>query len=241
MTNDNDVTTTTAADDTANNQSLAYAVDIVMVIDATGSMRPVIDEVKQHALRFHDQLQAKLTEKNKRVDQLRIRVVAYRDFAVDTSALEASEFFALPDDREAYAAFVNGLSAGGGGDEPESGLDALAYAIDSDWVRDRDKRRHVIVVFTDASSHPLAHNATHLQYPHGIARDMDELSDRWDGDGQMGGMEHNAKRLLLFTPDGAPWTDLVSFDYAIHYPSRAGQGIADHDYDSILDLIAGSV
>lgn len=238
---DNEVTTMQSADNNANDQGLAYAVDLVLVIDATSSMRPVIDEVKSQALGFHEQLQAKLAEKNKRVDQLRVRVVTYRDFAVDPSALEASNFFTLPDEREAYAAFVNGIVAEGGGDEPESGLDAVAYAIESDWVRDRDKRRHVIVVFTDASSHPLAHNTGHMQYPHGIASTMDELSDRWDGEGQMGGMEHNAKRLLLFTPDGAPWTDLVSFDYAIHYPSRAGHGIADHDYDSILDLIAGSV
>ncbi len=36
--------------------NLGYAVDIVFVIDITGSMTPVIDQVKQGALTFHDKL-----------------------------------------------------------------------------------------------------------------------------------------------------------------------------------------
>jgi hypothetical protein len=231
-----------AYDDDANSPSLAYAVDIVLVIDVTGSMGPVLEAVKQHALRFDTELAAKLDEKSKRVDQLRVRVIAFRDFGSDSDALDASDFFVLPDDRSAYAAFVNRLTPGGGGDAPESGLDAFAYALDSPWVTGLDKRRHVVVVFTDAPSHPLAHAAGHPQYPRGIASTMDELYDRWEGDGQSGGMESNAKRLLLFTPDGDPWTGLgTEMEYAIHYPSQAGRGIVDHDYDSILDLIAGSV
>ena len=229
-------------DDDANSPSLAYAVDIVMVIDITGSMGPVLDAVKERALRFDTELAAKLDEKSKRVDQLRVRVVAYRDFGSDEVALEASAFFVLPDDRSAYSAFVNRLTATGGGDAPESGLDALAYALESPWVTGLDRRRHVVVVFTDASSHPLAHATGHSQYPRGVASTMDELYDRWEGDGQVGGMESSAKRLLLFTPDSDPWSGLGSeLEYAIHCPSQAGRGIADHDYDSILDLIAGSV
>lgn len=40
-------------------------------------------------------------------------------------------------------------------DEPESGLEALALAMGSDWETSGTSKRHAIVLFTDASAHPL--------------------------------------------------------------------------------------
>jgi hypothetical protein len=42
-------------------RGLSYAVDIVFCIDVTGSMSPIIDQVKANALRFYDDVQSKLT------------------------------------------------------------------------------------------------------------------------------------------------------------------------------------
>jgi len=104
-------------------RGLTYAVDIVFCIDATGSMTPIIDQVKANALRFYDDVQSNLTAKGKNVDQLRVRVIGFRDFAADgAAALDESPFFTLPDERADFSAFVNGLVAEGGGDAPESGL-----------------------------------------------------------------------------------------------------------------------
>ena len=118
-------------------RGLTYAVDIVFCIDATGSMTPIIDQVKANALRFYDDVQSNLTAKGKNVDQLRVRVIGFRDFAADgAAALDESPFFTLPDERADFSAFVNGLVAEGG-DAPESGLEAVALAIDS---LDHDRR-----------------------------------------------------------------------------------------------------
>jgi hypothetical protein len=57
-------------------RGLSYAVDIVFCIDVTGSMTPIIDQVKANALRFYDDVQSNLTAKSKNVDQLRVRVIA---------------------------------------------------------------------------------------------------------------------------------------------------------------------
>lgn len=98
-------------------RGLRYAVDIVFCIDVTGSMTPIIDQVKNNALRFYDDVQSNLTAKGKNVDQLRVRVIAFRDFAADgEAALDESPFFTLPDDRARFSEFVNGLVAEGGGD-----------------------------------------------------------------------------------------------------------------------------
>src|SRR5690349_16824340 len=67
-------------------RGLSYAVDIVFCIDVTGSMTPILDAVKANALRFYQDVQSNLTAKGKNVDELRVRVVAFRDLAADGEA-----------------------------------------------------------------------------------------------------------------------------------------------------------
>jgi hypothetical protein len=83
---------------------LNYAVDIVFCIDVTGSMTPILDAVKANALRFYDDVQYNLTAKGKNVDELRVRVIAFRDFVADgEAALQESPFFRLPTRGETVA------------------------------------------------------------------------------------------------------------------------------------------
>ena len=137
-------------------RGLSYAVDIVFCIDVTGSMTPILDQVKANALRFYDDVQSNLTAKGKNIDELRVRVVAFRDIVADgEAALQESPFFALPTEQGGFSAFVNGLTAEGGGDAPESGLEAVALAMTSPWTTRGDRRRQVVVVWTDQPAHPL--------------------------------------------------------------------------------------
>ena len=223
--------------------NLGYAVDIVFVIDITGSMTPVIDQVKAGALSFHDRLLDIMGAKDKYVSSLRLRVVAYRDY-LDNPAdgLFQTPLFQLPDHRTNFDAYVQGLFADGGGDEPESGLEGIAVALQSDWERGLDRRRHVVVLFTDASAHPLeaAHGRHIPGYP-AIPTTFDELTDMWD-DPQGMVMEFSAKRLLMYAPDVYPWNVIsASWDNVLHYPSSAGRGLNEVEFDQIIDAIAGSV
>ena len=43
-------------------------------------MSPILDRVKDNALGFYDDVQKNLTDKGKNVDELRVRVIAFRDF-----------------------------------------------------------------------------------------------------------------------------------------------------------------
>lgn len=223
---------------------LGYAVDIVFVIDITGSMGPVLDQVKAGAISFHDRLMATMTAKGKQVSALRLRVVAYRDYYADPSdALFQTPFFTLPDEAHTFNTYVHGLHAGGGWDEPESGLEGLAVAMQSDWQRGLDRRRHVVVLFTDASAHPLeaAHGRSIPGYPPYIPTTLNALSDAWD-DPHQAMMEFSAKRLLLYAPDMYPWSIISSsWDNVLHYPSVAGQGLSEFEFGQIVDAIAGSV
>ena len=222
-------------------RSLSYAVDIVFCIDVTGSMTPILDAVKANALRFYADVQNNLVNKGKNVDELRVRVVAFRDFAADgDAAMQESPFFTLPADQEDFSTFVNGLVAEGGGDAPESGLEAVSLAMSSPWTTRGDRRRQVIVVWTDQPAQPLNPAALPETYRGRVPADFSALTDAWeDAQGTLGS---SSKRLILFAPDGPGWSDISSvWENVVHHPSQAGGGLSDVDYGTIIDSIGNSV
>jgi hypothetical protein len=226
--------------------NLQYAVDIVMCIDITGSMNPVLDAVKESSLRFHQRLHEMMASKGKEISQLRLRVVAFRDFGDNPgNAIEQTGFLQLPRQAEDFELFVRGLRATGGGDYPESGLEALALAVNSPWETGLDRRRHVIVMFTDAPAHPLGTvGASSQNYPQDIPRTMDALFEQWGyARSQMAVMEQSAKRLVLFAPEEEPWKEAIGeeWDLTLHFPSKAGEGLEEFEMDEIIETIANSL
>ncbi len=226
--------------------NLQYAVDIVLCIDATYSMYPVLDRVKLSALQFHDRLDAVMGTKGKAISQLRLKVIAFRDFGDDPSnAIEQTPFLQLPDQVAEFESFVSSIEATGGGDIPESGLEALALAVNSPWEKGLDRRRHVVVMFTDAPAHPLGTVGTSTQtYPSNIPRSLDDLFEQWGyARSQTSVMEQSAKRLVLFAPDQAPWADPIAeeWDLTLHFASEAGKGLEEFEMDEIIDTIANSL
>lgn len=223
-------------------QGLKYNVDIVMCIDCTGSMGDLLDTVKNNALKFYPDLCARCEDKGKEISELRIRAIAFRDFNCDgNSAIADTGFLNIPDEESDFKSFVSGLIPAGGGDEPENGLEALAMAINSDWTTGGDKRRHVVVVWSDASTHPLGVGNSNTIYPQNMPSDFDELTDWWE-DEQSGKMRKSAKRLVIFAPDASAWTEIgMNWTNTIHHPAMAGAGLEDVDYETILSTIVNSI
>ena len=207
------------------NYSLKYNVDIVMCIDATGSMGGILDTVKSNALNFYGDLIQSMRKKGKQVNVLRIKVIAFRDYIADgENAMLATDFFRMPEERDAFRNLVNTITAQGGGDDPE------------DWTRDGDKRRHVIVVWTDASTHALGFGKRSGYYPRKMAEDFNQLSGWWDQ------MDSRAKRLLIYAPEEQSWTTISdSWDNTMHFPSVAGNGLREFEYDEILSEICNTI
>lgn len=221
--------------------SMKYAVDLVFCIDKTGSMVPLVRRVKTNALKFHEDLTAKMEEMNKRIDELRIRVIAFGDVWADgDNWLEESDFFELPDHIDDYKNFVTELVAQGGGDEPENGLEALALALQSDWTTSGDRRRHAVVVWTDTSAHKLesAVSDPPNNYPAGMPKSLDELTDQWDSEE----IDASARRMIVFAPDEYPWSEIAEhWEETVHFPSRGGDGLGEMDYDFIMNMLAHSI
>src|SRR3954463_13116676 len=105
--------------------------DIVFVVDISGSMSPCIDALRRNIEAFIDSLNKGDANNAAPVKDWRGKVVGYRD-------LEHAETDGLPwlvdnpfvRDAVALKAQLAGLRAAGGGDEPESLLDAL-YTVAS--------------------------------------------------------------------------------------------------------------
>jgi hypothetical protein len=222
--------------------NLQYGVDVVFCIDVTGSMGPILEIVKRSALIFHRRLEDIMAEKNKAISQLRVKVIAFRDFGdrADDAILE-TEFFLFPVQLREFNEFMQTLNTGGGGDVPESGLEALALAMHSPWERGLDRRRHVIVVFSDAPAHPLGDpvQVKARTYPKSIPTSLGGLLEQWRSNSIM---DNSAKRLLIFAPEEYPWSEIADdWNNTLFFPSEAGEGLEEFEFEEILNTIANSI
>ena len=138
--------------------------DIVFLVDVSGSMSPCIDALRRNIEAFIDSLSQGDANNAAPVRDWRGKVVGYRD-------IEAAEAEGLPwivdnsfvRDAGALKAQLSTLQANGGGDEPESLLDALykvasmeavpkgSQTEDPEKWRYRSDAARVVIVFTDAS------------------------------------------------------------------------------------------
>lgn len=227
-----------------------YGIDLVFCIDATMSMDHILDTVKDNALNFYQDFMGVMNEKHKNVSQLRVRIVAFRDYLADKEdAMLVTNFFTLPEQAADFQACVRSITAVGGGDDPEDGLEALGYAMKSDWNTQTPKRRHVIVVWSDDDAHDLGFGAAAPNYPKGMARDFNELTEWWGCKAAPGVMDDASKRLVLFTPSKTSntqysnwarisdnWNNVIQYDC-----TDAGKGLSKVNYQTILNAISGSI
>jgi len=222
-----------------------YAIDLVFVIDITGSMGKVIEEVKKLVVGFIDQLREAMANKGKGLQDLQVRVITFRDLGVEgRGAITASSFFELPHQAVELRDFVARLAPAGGGTEPESGREALWTAMRSPW-RNVLRSRHVVVMLTDASAHPLGM----FEYPSDLFQDavpppasLNELKKQWGVGTKSGVMNSQARRLVLFAPTATPWNEIGEhWENVTWLPSEAGSGCDKADLEVILGQIAQSV
>lgn len=229
-----------------NGTNLHYAVDIVLCVDATASMGPTLDNVKDSALSFPNRLAQEMTAKGRGISSLRLKVIAFRDYGDRADdAMSESPFFRVPADLDQFEKTVRALRPEGGGDDPESGLEALALALGSDWETGLDRRRHVVVMFTDAPAHPLGdpRQTAAPTYPRSVPQSLEALFQQWGtGQSRDARMENSAKRLLMFAPEAYPWTDIADdWNNTIFFPSEAGEGLEEWEMGEIIATIANSL
>ena len=243
-------------------QLSSYNIDICFVIDATGSMSPIIDEVKSRVLSLHQEIINGMQSAHKPINKLRVKVVDYADFATEgDDAIHQTAFFDLPEETDKLEAAVRGISLetapgsgmGKGGDAPENGLEALFIAMNSDWtpLSSTQKGRHVIVVLTDAPPLNLQERDGCIGYEASeYPGDVKELEALWAEEESSQGskmlkISKAYKRLVLFTPDGVidgrSWGEVEQWENTTHTAVSAADGLKGVNLDDIIAEIVRSV
>jgi Mg-chelatase subunit ChlD len=115
-------------------------IDLVLVVDTTGSMQSVLDEVKEQMRRFIADLQ-------QMVKLSRVAVVAYRDRGEEYLVKWVDFSFHTDKVQE----FVAGLRADGGGDYEEAVKQGIETAVDElTW---RKSARHILILIGGTPPH----------------------------------------------------------------------------------------
>ena len=215
-------------------------VDIVFCIDGTGSMTPCIDNVKRNALKFHDDLIETVKADGSLVTGVRVKIIMFRDYKSDDDAMVESRFFELPDDEEEFASYLAGITAHGGCGEDANGLEAMYYAMKSDWVTG-PRDRQVIVVFADTDAINVGRRADYPGYPREL-KSLRDLLDVWEGASQSGTLSDRLKRAVFFAPAGSNYEELCQSMARSTFKSvDPGCGMADIEFSSIVKTISASV
>ena len=185
-------------------------VDFVFAVDVSASMGPCIEALAKGLSRFIDEL---VGNPQTPVRNWRGRVFGFRDARIDDEAFVAFPF--VEGDSDALKDQLNELVATGGGDTPESLLDALwtivhagetaqgATALEPMRWRHRRDAARVVIVFTDAAFHPT------LSIPEAEGGTLDDVANAV--------MEHRVY-LHVFAPELPGYASLSEIDRAEFQP-----------------------
>ena len=121
-------------------------LDVVLVIDATDSMAPYIEQGKKR-------LRQVITVVTHVVPDSRFGVVAYKDYGDDYGP-DAVKVLKITVDPKAVHAFIDEIIAGGGADPPEPINEALAVVTNAKRIGWGPKRKRVVILVGDSSIHP---------------------------------------------------------------------------------------
>jgi hypothetical protein len=145
----------TAQKETVAKPTIRGIVDVVFLIDVSGSMAPAIEELTKNIDTFVKNIDVT------KVKDYRVKIGSFSDLEADFKELAMNldrPWRENPQTTQSLDLVKNDLNECkklvtdyyGGGDEPESSLDAVYKAIDL-FTEDPNKRKRVIVLFTDAT------------------------------------------------------------------------------------------
>ncbi len=217
---------------------LTYNADIVFCIDVSGSMK-LFSSLTRELSRFYEAYFHACEKYGKNINELRVRIIKFKDIYYDgKDSIRTTDFFLIPEEKHLLSKELENIVFEGGGEFEENGLEALDLAMNSDWNFSGNRRRHIIVLWTDSGAHTLEKSKKYKpkHYPLNVANSLGELTDRWDE------FHDNAKRLILFAPSHSPWEEIgASWENTIFYPSKAGDGLTEVEFDEIISCLINSI
>jgi len=118
-------------------------LDVAMLVDSTGSMKPVIRWIQRDVTKL---MQAFHLISN----EPRLAIVFYRDHG----DVYVTRVYPFTGQAEALERAIQGVTADGGGDEPEAVREAMAAALGQQKWSGGEFARRIVVLVGDAPPHP---------------------------------------------------------------------------------------
>ena len=215
-------------------------IDIVFCIDGTGSMYKFIEYFKINVgKKFVEDIVETFIEANTNITLLRFKVIVFRDYRYDEDALFISPFYKIPDQMDEFMKMVYTLDAHGGGDLNDNGLEALYYAMKSDWMTCKNDRQ-IIALFTDSDALDLRERIEEENYPSKMP-DLKGLIDLWCGvnTDENFKLKERLKRLIIYAPKGSKYESLP-FNRMKFTPVAYGRGLEEIDLTEIIKELTKS-
>ncbi|KIR52942.1 hypothetical protein I315_04398 [Cryptococcus gattii Ru294] len=130
--------------------SRGKCIDLVFILDCTGSMQKYINSVRDHIIGICDMIRGE--EGLNGPDDLRVAVVNYRDHPPQDSTY-VYKFHPFTSDIPDVQNYLKGLTASGGGDGPEAVTAAMAATLtELEWRREAAR---MAVLVADAPPHGI--------------------------------------------------------------------------------------
>ena len=195
-------------------------VDLILCIDGSSSMYNLINFLHNNISHLYEYLINEYENKGVEIKQFRIRIICFRNFVLDKQkAIFETKFFLLPEELSELETIVKSLVPEGGSPNENSGLEALAMAINSEWCRNLPRNRQIILLFSDTPPNKISSiGLNNPLFPSNIPLNFEELTDWWE-DVNLDKIGSLSKRLILFAPDRSYWTDVgLNWSNTIHVP-----------------------
>lgn len=146
------------------NEQKAKQVDLVFVIDSTGSMGSYIQSAKENSQKIVDQLV------QKEGFDVRVAIISYRDHPPQDSSY-ITKVFEFSSNTDAISQSLASLNASGGGDGPEALTTGLYEAGGLSW---RQASTKVCILITDAPPHGIGESGD--GFPNGEPNGHDPIA-----------------------------------------------------------------
>lgn len=209
------------------NPPLEKNIDIVFLVDATGSMGPCINGVKDNIYNFIDGL-----KNNGETVNWRAKIIHYRDVELPGEVSYFSNDFT--NDQEILNEQLN-FNASGGGDEPESTLESIYKTIKETKWSDNKNTSRVLITFTDATNKARISNESYLKYG---PIDSETVSNQLN--------KENIK-FFLFAQNDYQYkllenenTEINLYDYAVRELQNADYSVIMNDLSEKVSLLSSN-
>lgn len=242
-------------------QTYRTAVRFLFVTDCTGSMDDFRVMLQGFLKNSHKKIIEALDAVGRSAEQIEVQIASFRDFFEEKGeeAFHLSKVFDLATEKEAFDNEVDKLQWYGGGDDPESSLQALWLAIKHSPKMETDatKKRFIIFLFTDNPSHSFEEIEKrggveyYPDYPiDELPKTLEDFNREYHGDGKQNsifekgvGVSLKDVRLNIFCPPNAKPFDeenIGGWEHVTIVPVEENGALADASEDVLLATIQAS-